>query len=260
MMQALKIAATGMQGQQLNVDVLSNNISNLNTSGFKQSRAAFRDLVYQNRIAVGASTSDSGTISPSGAQFGLGVSIGAVYKIMNQGPMVNTDNSFDIGLQGRGWFAITLPSGETSYTRDGSFQLDQNGQMVTADGYALQPSITVPPGATDFTISDLGVVSARVDGSIVNLGTITLSMFTNDGGLEALGDNLFRETEASGPPVTTNANENGAGTMLQGFLEGSNVDPINSITDLITAQRAYELNSRVITTSDEMLSTIAQLT
>jgi flagellar basal-body rod protein FlgG len=132
--------------------------------------------------------------------------------------------------------------------------------MVTADGYALQPSITVPPGATDFTISDLGVVSARVDGSIVNLGTITLSMFTNDGGLEALGDNLFKETEASGPPVTTNANENGAGTMLQGFLEGSNVDPVNSITDLITAQRAYELNSRVITTSDEMLSTISQMT
>ena len=260
MMQALKIAATGMVGQQLNVDVLANNISNLNTSSFKQSRAAFRDLVYQNRIAVGAATSETGTISPSGAQFGLGTSVGAVYKIMNQGPMVNTDNPFDVGVQGRGWFVITLPNGENAYTRDGAFQLDQNGQIVTSDGFQLQPSITIPQGATNVTISDLGVVSATINNVNTNLGTITLAMFTNDGGLEALGDNLYRETESSGPAITTNPNENGAGTILQGFLEGSNVDPIKSITDLITAQRAYDLNSRVITTSDEMLATIAQMT
>lgn len=259
MLQALRIAATGMQAQQLNVDTLSNNIANLNTTAYKQEMPAFSDLVYQNYTAVGAVTSSTGTLSPTGMQIGLGVKVGSVYKLMKQGNLINTTNPLDLAVSGRGFFRIAMPDGSTSYTRDGSFQLDQNGQIVTKDGNPLDPSITVPSTATDLTITGTGTVSAKIDGTVTELGTITVSMFVNEAGLENLGDNLYAETEASGSPTDSELGANGAGTLSQGFLETSNVDAIESITRLITAQRAYELNSRVISTADEMLSNLSQI-
>lgn len=260
MMQALRIAATGMNAQQLNVDVLSNNIANLNTTAFKQGAPAFADLIYQNRIGVGAVTSSAGTLAPTGLQIGLGVNVGSVYKIMQQGSIGQTGNPFDMAMSGRGFFRVTMPDGTTSYTRDGSFQINQDGQLVTKDGYSVDPTITVPTNATDFTVTGLGVVSAKVDGVTTELGTFTVSMFTNEAGLESMGDNYYRETEASGTATDVNLGEDGAGTITQGALEGSNVDAIESITRLITAQRAYELNSKVITAADQMLSTLTQMT
>lgn len=260
MMQALRIAATGMNAQQLNVDVLSNNIANLNTTGFKQGQAAFSDLIYQNRIGVGAITSSAGTLAPTGLQIGLGVNVGSVYKIMQQGAINQTGNPFDMAMSGRGFFRVTMPDGTTSYTRDGSFQINQDGQLVTKDGFAVDPAITVPTNATDFTVTNLGIVSAKVDGVVTELGTITVSMFVNEAGLENLGDNYYRETEASGTAADVNPGEDGAGTIRQASLESSNVDAIESITRLITAQRAYELNSKIITAADQMLSTLTQMT
>lgn len=260
MMQSLRIAATGMNAQQLNVDVLSNNIANLNTTAFKQGTPAFTDLMYQNRIGVGAITSSAGTLAPTGLQIGLGVNTGSVYRIMEQGTINRTGNEFDLAMSGRGFFRVNMPDGSTAYTRDGSFQINQDGQMVTKDGYEVDPAITVPANATDFTVTGTGVVSVKVDGVVTELGTITVSMFTNEAGLESLGDNYYRETEASGTATDTNLAENGAGTVIQGALEASNVDPIESITRLITAQRAYEMNSKVITAADQMLSTLTQMT
>lgn len=260
MMQALRIAATGMNAQQLNVDILSNNIANLNTTGFKQGMPAFADLVYQNKIAVGAITSNSGTIAPTGLQIGLGVNVGSVYRIMQQGTIGPTGNPFDFAMSGRGFFKITMPDGTTNYTRDGSFQINADGQVVTKDGFSLDPGITVPTNATDFTVTPSGVASCKVAGVTTNLGSINVAMFTNEAGLENLGDNLYGETEASGTPTDTNPGEDGAGTISQNALEGSNVDSIASITNLITAQRAYELNSKVITAADQMLSTLTQMT
>jgi flagellar basal-body rod protein FlgG len=259
MMQSLRIAATGMHAQQLNVDVLSNNIANLNTTAFKQQNAAFTDLVYQNRIGVGAITSAAGTLAPTGLQIGLGVSVGSTYKNMTQGSLTNTGNAFDLAVSGRGFFRVTMPDGTTAYTRDGSFQIDQNGQMVSKEGYAFDPNITVPANSTDFTVTANGIVTVKVDNVTTQLGTITLSMFTNEAGLENMGQNLYRETEASGTATDATPAEAGAGTISQNFLESSNVDAIESITRLITAQRAYELNSRVISTADEMLQTLSQL-
>jgi flagellar basal-body rod protein FlgG len=241
------------------VDVLSNNISNLSTTGYKQQNAAFTDLMYQNRMGVGAITSAAGTLAPTGLQIGLGVSIGSTYKNMTQGDLTNTGNTFDLAVAGRGFFRVTLPDGTTGYTRDGAFQIDQNGQMVSKEGYALDPNITVPVDSTDFTVTANGLVSAKVNNVTTQLGTITLSMFTNEAGLENIGQNYYRETEASGTATDTNPAEAGAGTLRQNFLESSNVDSIESITRLITAQRAYELNSRVISTADEMLQTLTQL-
>lgn len=259
MLQSLRIAATGMHAQQLNVDVLSNNIANLNTTAYKQQNAAFTDLVYQNRMGVGAITSNAGTLAPTGLQVGLGVSVGSTYKIMRQGNLTNTGNSFDLAMSGRGFFRVTFPDGSTTYTRDGSLQLDQNGQLVTKEGYAIDPAITVPTNAVDFTVTSGGIVSAKVDNISTQLGTITVSMFTNEAGLENIGQNFYRETEASGAATDATPGEQGAGTISQQFLESSNVDAIESITRLITAQRAYELNSRVISTADEMLQTLTQL-
>lgn len=259
MISALKIAATGMQAQQLNVDVLSNNISNLNTTAYKKQQTAFKDLLYQSRIGVGSLTSETGTTAPTGAQTGLGVAIGSIYRVMTQGSVVQTGGTYDIAIQGRGYFNVTMPDGETQYTRDGTFQIDQNGALVTKEGYLVDPSITVPDNAVDVTINELGVVSGSVDGTVTQFGTITLSMFQNEAGLEATGGNRFRQTESSGTAVTTNVSENGSGTLLQFHVEGANVDPIESITELITAQRAYELNSRVISTADEMLSAANQI-
>jgi flagellar basal-body rod protein FlgG len=260
MMQALRIAATGMNAQQLNVDVLSNNIANLNTTAFKQSQPAFADLVYQNRIGVGAITSSAGTLAPTGLQIGLGVNVGSTYKIMQQGTIGQTGNPFDLAMSGRGFFRITMPDGTTSYTRDGTFQVNQDGQMVTKDGYTLDPNITVPTDATDFTVTGAGVASCKVNNITTELGTITVSMFVNEAGLQNIGGNYYVETEASGTPTDVNPGEQGAGTITQNALEGSNVDAIESITRLITAQRAYELNSKVITAADQMLSTLTQMT
>lgn len=259
MMQALRIAATGMHAQQTNVDILSNNIANLSTTGFKQSNASFQDLVYQSKVGVGAVTSSAGTLAPTGLQIGYGVAVGASYRIMEQGTLNNTGNDFDIAVSGRGFLRVTMPDGTTTYTRDGSFQINQDGQMVTKEGFALDPAITVPIDATNFTITASGTVSAKVGGVVTELGTITLSLFANEAGLEALGDNKYAETTASGTPTDATPGLDGSGTLRQGFLEASNVDAITSITQLITAQRSYELNSRVISTADEMMSTLNQI-
>jgi flagellar basal-body rod protein FlgG len=259
MMSALRTAATGMMAQQTNVDVLSNNIANLNTTSFKRQKSAFRDLVYQTPIGVGAITSNNGTTTPTGAQIGLGVNIGSVYKIMEQGNLTQTDNTFDMGIQGRGFFRITLPDGTNAYTRDGSFNVDNTGTIVTKEGYTLDPNIVIPEDALNITISDLGIVSAKVAEETVNLGQIQLTMFVNEAGLENMGGNYYKETDTSGVGIANNPSENGTGSIAQGFLEASNVDPITSVTDLITAQRAYELNSRVISTADEMLNSVNQI-
>jgi flagellar basal-body rod protein FlgG len=259
MMQALRIAATGMHAQQLNVDVLSNNIANLNTTGFKQSKPAFQDLIYLNKMAPAAITDQTGTIAPTGLQIGLGVSTGSVYRIMEQGTLQPTGNSLDLAVSGRGFFRIQMPDGTIAYTRDGTFQQNQDGQIVTKEGYSLDPAITIPPDGTDLTITEGGVVTVKVNNVTTQLGTITLSMFTNEAGLESIGDNKYIETEASGTPTDTNPTENGSGSVKQAMLEQSNVDAITAITDLITAQRSYEMNSKIITTSDQMLQTLTQI-
>jgi flagellar basal-body rod protein FlgG len=258
-MNALKIGATGMLAQQSNVDVLSNNIANINTTGYKRQRASFKDLLYMNERKPGAATSSANTLAPSGIQYGLGVSVGSVYRNFEQGAVVRTDAPLDMSIQGRGFFNVTLPNGDTTYSRDGAFQLNENGDLVTSQGYLLDPGINIPPEAVDLNISGDGTVSATIDQSVVNLGQVTLSMFINESGLEAIGGNLYRETEASGAAGSVVAGEDGSGSILQRHLEGANVDAIESITDLITAQRAYELNSQIISTADEMMAAANQI-
>lgn len=248
-----------MLAQQSNVDVLSNNIANINTTAFKRQRASFKDLLYMNERTPGAATSSANTLAPSGVQYGLGVNVGSVYRNFEQGAVTRTDAPLDLSIQGRGFFTITMPNGDTAYTRDGAFQLNENGDLVTSQGFLLDPAINVPPEAIDINIAGDGTVTASVDDTIVNLGQITTNMFVNEAGLEAMGDNLYRETEASGAATNVIAGEDGSGELLQRHLEGSNVDPIESITDLITAQRAYELNSQIITTADEMMAAANQI-
>lgn len=258
-MNALKIGATGMLAQQSNVDVLSNNIANINTTAFKRQRTSFKDLLYMNERRPGAETSSTGTLSPSGIQYGLGVSVGSVYRNFEQGAVIRTDAPLDVSIQGRGFFTVTLPNGDTTYTRDGAFQPNENGDLVTSQGYLLDPAINIPPEAVDINIAGDGTITATVDETVTNLGQITTVMFVNEAGLEAIGENLYRETEASGAPANVTAGEDGSGALLQRHLEGSNVDAIESITDLITAQRAYELNSQIITTADEMMAAANQI-
>ena len=260
-MQSLSIAATGMMAQQLNVEVISNNIANMSTSGFKRQRAEFQDLLYQNLRRVGTNSSDAGTIVPAGVQVGLGVKTASVNRIMTQGNMDNTENKLDVAIQGRGWFRVELPSGEDAYTRAGSFQISPDGQLVTADGYTLAPGINIPPEATDITISRDGQVQVTISGQTESqvVGQIELSTFSNDAGLDPLGDNLFIETAASGAPTVGIPANNGVGSVLQGFLETSNVNAVSEITSLITAQRAYEMNAKVITASDEMMSVTSNI-
>ena len=255
-MQSLSIAATGMMAQQLNVEVISNNIANMSTSGFKRQRAEFQDLLYQNLRRVGTNSSDAGTIVPAGVQVGLGVKTGSVYRIMTQGNLDNTENKLDIAIQGRGYFRVELPSGEDAYTRAGSFQISADGQMVTADGYTLAPGINIPPEAIDVTISRDGQVQVTLQGETASqiVGQIELATFANDAGLDPLGNNLFTETTASGAPTIGIPANDGVGSVLQGFLETSNVNAVSEVTTLITAQRAYEMNAKVITASDEMMS------
>ena len=260
-MRSLNIAATGMLAQQQNVEVISNNIANMNTTGFMRRRTEFQDLIYQNLRRVGSTSSDAGNVVPSGVQVGLGVKLAAVYRIHEQGNLTATDNTFDLSVQGRGFFQITQPDGSTAFTRDGSFQLSPAGQIVTHDGLALNPAITVDAAATDVTINSTGEVLVKLAGQITptNAGQIQLATFPNDAGLEAIGDNLYLETPASGTATAGNAGATGFGTILQGFLETSNVNAVSEVSELISAQRAYEMNSKVIQASDEMMGTLNQI-
>ena len=260
-MRSLDIAGTGMQAQQTNVEVISNNIANMTTTGFKRRRAEFQDLIYQNLRRVGSNSSDNGTIVPSGAQVGLGVKTAAIYRIHEQGNLQQTSNSLDVAIRGNGFFQVSLPSGETAYTRDGTFSLSPDGQIVTADGYPVAPGITIPPNAADVTINQAGAVQVKIPGTVApqTVGTLQIATFANEAGLEAQGDNLLIASAASGNPVTGAPNAPGFGSVMQGFVESSNVNVVTEITNLITAQRAYEMNSRVITTSDQMQSTLTNL-
>ena len=261
MTKSLSIAATGMLAQQLNVEVISNNIANINTTGYKRQRAEFQDLLYENQLRVGSESSDQGTIVPAGIQLGSGVNAGAVYRIMEQGSVTQTENDFDLAIQGKGFFRIIRPNGENGFTRAGAFQLSPNGQIVTQDGFTVSPGIQVPPNAVGITINESGQVLVKLDGQVnlQNVGAVELVTFSNQAGLEAIGDNLFLETPASGPAIVGIPGTNGLGSILQGFLETANVNPVTEIVTMITAQRAYEMNSRVITASDEMLRTISNL-
>jgi flagellar basal-body rod protein FlgG len=260
-MRSLSVAATGMMAQQLNVEVISNNLANMTTTGFKRRRPEFQDLLYQSQRRIGAASSSQGTVVPAGVQLGLGVKTAAVYRIHEQGDVINTENSLDLAVQGAGYFVVQLPDGETAYTRSGNFQLSPEGVVVTADGYAVSPGITVPPNAVEVSINAEGGVTAKLQGQteLADLGQLELAAFVNEAGLEALGDNLVRETEASGAAQVGAPGSEGLGTVLQGYLEGSNVNPVQEITALIAAQRAYDLNSKVISASDEMMATVTQL-
>ena len=257
----LDIGATGMLAQQLNVDVISNNIANMTTTGYKRQRAEFQDLLYQTKLRPGSQSSDQGTTVPAGIQQGLGVKAGSVYRINEQGALQVTGNQLDLANKGQGYFQVTMPNGDTSYTRDGSFQVDQNGHLVTSKGYLLQPGITIPNDAVDITINSTGQVLVKLQGqtTLSNVGQIQTAIFANDAGLDAIGDNMYLETEASGSAIVANPGDPGYGEIEQGALESSNVNIVQEITSLISAQRAYEMNSKVIQAGDEMLTTITQL-
>ena len=260
-MRSLDIAATGMLAQQRNVEVVSNNLANMNTTAFMRRRTEFHDLIYQDLRRVGTTSSDAGTVVPSGVQLGLGVKLAAVYRIHEQGNLEATDNTFDLAVQGKGFFQITLPTGEIAYTRDGTFQLDANGNVVTHDGFRLSPALTIPSNAIDVTVNQSGEVLVKIEGQVAfsNVGRIQVATFPNEAGLQAKGDNLLTETPASGAPIIGNPGAIGFGSILQGFLETSNVNAVEEISNLISAQRAYEMNSKVIQTSDEMMGTLTAL-
>ena len=260
-MRSLDIAGTGMQAQQTNVEVISNNIANMSTTGFKRRRAEFQDLIYQNLRRVGSDSSDSGSIVPAGAQVGLGVKTAAIYRINEQGNLQQTSNTLDMAIQGAGYFQVTLPSGDTAYTRDGTFGLASDGTLVTADGYTVQPGLQIPANATGVTVNQSGQVQVTIQGQTAptTVGQVQLATFPNEAGLDAQGNNLFLQTAASGQPVTGNPATAGVGSVMQGFIETSNVNVVTEITNLITAQRAYEMNSQVITTSNDMLGTLTNL-
>lgn len=259
-MRSLSIASTGMLAQQTNVDVISNNIANMNTTAFKRQRAEFQDLLYQQVARPGANTSSDGTQVPTGIQLGAGVKTGGIYRITEQGALTNTGNTYDMAVDGQGYFQVMLPSGDLAYTRAGSFQLSDQGELVTTDGYRVQPDITIPQGATSVTVSKTGEVQVKLDGQtdMQTVGQLELATFVNEAGLEAVGSNMYLETGASGQPTVSTPGEPGFGTLSQGFVEASNVNPVSEITSLITAQRAYEMNSRVLKTADEMLQTSTQ--
>ncbi|WP_033921467.1 flagellar basal-body rod protein FlgG [Sphingomonas sp. 37zxx] len=259
-MRSLSIASTGMLAQQTNVDVISNNIANMSTTAFKRQRAQFQDLLYQQVARAGAASSNE-TRLPTGIQIGAGVKTGGVYRIAEQGALSQTVNPYDLAIQGQGFFQVIMPGGIIGYTRDGSFQLSDQGELVTSDGYPVQPGIIVPPGALSVGVSKIGEVQVTIAGNPIpeTVGQLQLATFVNEAGLEALGGNTFLETAASGQPIIAAPGEPGFGTLIQGFIEQSNVNPVSEITALITAQRAYEMNSRVVKTADEMLGTTSQL-
>ncbi len=260
-MRALRIAATGMAAQQLNVEVISNNIANMNTVGYKAQRAEFEDLLYDNVQRPGAQSSDTGTVVPTGVQLGSGVKTGSVYRIMTQGAMTQTGNKLDVAINGRGYLQVLMPSGETAYTRAGNLSVNDQGQVVTSEGYQVIPQMTIPQTATDVSISSSGQVQATLPGQTApqQVGQMQLVSFYNEAGLEAIGDNLFLQSGSSGAPVTGTPNSTGFGAIQQGYTEASNVDPVTEISALIVAQRAYEMNSKVVTSADQMLQTTSQM-
>jgi len=260
-MRALSIAATGMQAQQTNVEVIANNLANMNTTGYKTQRAQFEDLLYQNVQQVGAQSSDSGSIVPSGIQLGAGVRTAAVYRVTSQGDLSQTSNPYDLAIQGPGWFRITQPDGTDAFTRSGNFALSPTGELVTQDGYVVAPGISVPQTATAVTVNSQGQVQATIPGQTAPqvLGQLELDRFPNEAGLSGQGSNLFLQTPSSGAPQAGVPGTAGYGTIQQGYLETSNVNPVEEITSMITAQRAYEMNSKVVTTADQMLQMTASM-
>jgi flagellar basal-body rod protein FlgG len=253
-MESLWVAKTGLEAQQTRMTLVAQNLANVNTTGYKRSRAIFEDLLYQNVVQAGGLTSQQ-TEAPTGLNIGTGVRMVATDKQFSQGNLITTNNPFDLAIQGRGFFEILLPDGAQAYTRDGTFQLDADGQLVTASGYALQPAITIPPSAQAVTIGVDGVVSAVLPGQAdpVQVGTIQLTDFVNPAGLQPRGGNLYGETIASGPPQPGTPGLNGLGSIAQGTLETSNVSVVEELVSMIETQRAYEMSSRAIETSDQML-------
>jgi flagellar basal-body rod protein FlgG len=260
-MRALSIAASGMQAQQLNVDVISHNIANMNTTGYKRQRAEFQDMLYQNMERPGSTSSASGSILPLGIQVGVGVQTDAVGRMTEQGGIANTGNAYDLAINGRGYLQVTLPSGQTAYTRAGNLAVNADGEIVTADGYALEPSISIPQDASAIQITRDGIVEVLMSGQTdpQQVGQLEIASFINPAGLEAIGDNLFLETPASGSPNTATPGSPGFGTLMQGYLELSNVNAVEEISSLIVALRAYEMNARVITAADEMMQATTQM-
>jgi flagellar basal-body rod protein FlgG len=260
MIRSLYVAKTGLEAQQTQLDVVSNNLANVGTTGFKRSRAVFEDLMYQNLRQVGGQTSDQ-TRLPSGLQVGTGVHVVATERIHAQGNMTKTDNPKDIAINGSGFFQVLMPDGTTSYTRDGSFQTDKDGQLVTASGFTIQPPITIPQNATSMTVGRDGIVSVTQAGSTatVQVGQLQLATFLNPAGLESKGENLFTETDSSGAPNLLNPGLDGAGILSQGYTEASNVNVVEELVNMIATQRAYEINSKAIQSSDQMLQRLAQL-
>lgn len=259
MIRALNTAATGMASQQTSVDVIANNISNVNTTGFRKSRAEFQDLVYQNVRAPGGKNGE-GQALPTGVQIGQGVRLVSTEHSHVQGSLAATGNPLDLAVEGDGFFAVTRPGGELAYTRAGNFKTDAQGQVVTVDGFMLEPAITIPPDATSITITPDGTVSVQIAGQTNSqeVGQLTLANFVNPGGLQAIGRNMFTPTDASGEALQAQPGQEGVGTISQGTLEGSNVEVVKEMIDLIASQRAYELNNRVISAADEMLRTTTQ--
>jgi flagellar basal-body rod protein FlgG len=260
-MRALHTAATGMMAQELNVQVISNNIANMRTTGYKRQRAEFQDLLYQHLRRVGTQTSDQGNVLPAGIELGGGVKTVGTPRVMSQGNLLPTEKELDVAIRGDGFFRILLPDGRTAYTRDGSFEIDANGRLVTAQGYVVQPGLTLPQNSRQIQINQQGQLSVTLPGNTesTQVGQIELTMFMNKAGLMAIGDNLYLETPASGAPQNgTPANE-GFGDLQQGNLEQANVEAVKEISDLIAAQRAYEMNAKVISASDQMLQSTSQM-
>ena len=260
MIKSLWTAKTGLESQQVKLDVISNNLANVSTNGFKRSRAVFEDLLYQNLRQPGAQNDVQNRL-PSGMQVGTGVRPVATERLHSQGNLENTSNSRDLAINGKGFFQIMMPDGSTAFTRDGSFQLDENGQMVTANGYPLEPAIIIPDNALSVSIGEDGTVSVTQPGVTQSLqvGQISLATFVNDTGLESIGGNLYLETASSGPRNETMPGMNGAGRLFQGYAEASNVNVVEEMVNMIQTQRAYEINSKAVQTSDEMLARLAQL-
>ena len=259
-MRALAIAATGMNAQQTNLEVIANNIANINTTGFKRARAEFTDLLYQTDRTQGVPSRSSTGVVPEGVSIGLGVKTTAIRNVNVQGALNQTGNQFDLALMGNGWFQVEGGDGQTLYTRAGAFNTNATGQLVTPDGYTVVPAITVPADAVAITVNKTGQVYARFkdQNQVQEIGQLTIATFANEAGLSPLGDSLFQETAASGAATVGVPGDPGIGTLEQGYLESSNVDPVKEITELISAQRAYEMNSKVITAADEMAATVSQ--
>ncbi|MBT0726630.1 flagellar basal-body rod protein FlgG [Rosenbergiella australiborealis] len=260
MIRALWIAKTGLDAQQTNMDVISHNLANVSTNGFKRSRAVFEDLLYQTLRQPGTQSSEQNTL-PSGLQIGTGVRPVTTERLHSQGNLSKTDNAKDVAINGQGYFQVLLPDGSAAYTRDGSFQVDQNGQLVNNAGYPVQPGITIPADALGITISKDGIVSVTQAGQTqpAQVGQLTLSTFINDAGLESKGENLYQETQASGAATESTPGQNGAGSLYQGYVETSNVNVAEELVTMIQTQRAYEINSKAISTSDQMLQRLTQL-